>query len=310
MGDFRQGETEGHSAFSRSVEPEILPPDGSPGGGGGWYPPPDQQRYSQPPQPRPRGPRRQVPGWAFAPATYVLCGINIAVYLGMVLSGVSFWDPTLGQVIHWGGNNGALVIAHHQWWRLITAMFVHIGIIHIGFNIWCLWNLGLLAEPLMGPFGVAAAYLMTGFAGNLLGIMVHPGVVHGAHNALIVVDPYRTGAGASGAIFGLAGVLIVLLKSPLLPLPKVELNRLRRSVIFFAFINLAIGLYTVVGPSPVRVDNMAHLGGFLSGLALGVPLVPKIGAAKPLFERRRRLGVWGGTFLLVLLAFAVRSFWG
>ena len=102
----------------------------------------------------------------------------------------------------------------------------------------------------------------------------------------------------------------MLLKSPLLPLPKAELNRLRRSVIFFAAINLAIGLYTVVGPSPIRIDNMAHLGGFLSGLALGVPLVPKIGAAKPFFERRRRLGVWGGTFLLVLLAFAVRSFWG
>ncbi|HET8637713.1 MAG TPA: rhomboid family intramembrane serine protease [Acidobacteriaceae bacterium] len=306
MGDFRQRETEGHSAFSRSpalsrsMEPEILPPEG-PGGGGGWYPPPDQQRYTQPP-PRPRGPRRQVPGWAFAPATYVLCGINCAVYLAMFLSGVSFWDPTIRDLIHWGANNGTLVLGYGQWWRLITAMFVHVGIIHIATNIWCLWNLGLLAEPLMGPFGVAAAYLMTGFAGNLLSIAVHPGMPGGPHGVV--------GAGASGAIFGLAGVLIVLLKSPLLPLPKVELNRLRRSVIFFAFINLAIGLYTVVGPSPIRIDNMAHLGGFLSGLALGVPLVPKIGAAKPLFERRRRLGVWGGTFLLVLLAFAVRSFWG
>lgn len=305
MGGFTQS-----WSFSRSVEPEILPPGGDDARGNadrGWYPPPDQQRYTQP-QPRP--PRRHVPGWAFAPATYVLCGINCAVYLAMVLSGVSFWEPTVGQLILWGGNNGAYVIAGHQWWRLITAMFVHVGIIHIATNLWCLWNLGLLAEPLMGPFGVVAAYLMTGFAGNLLSVMVHPGVEHGPHNTIIVIDALRTGAGASGAIFGLAGVLIVLLKSPLLPLPKVELNRLRRSVIFFAFINLAIGLYTVVGPSPIRIDNMAHLGGFLTGLALGVPLVPKIGAAKPFFERRRQWGVWGGTFLLILLAFGVHSFWG
>ena len=175
MGEFRQRETESHSAFSRSVEPEILPPDGGSGGGGGggWYPPPDQQRYTQPP--RPRGPKRQPPGWAFAPATYVLCGVNIAVYLAMFLSGVSFWDPTIRDLIHWG-DNGTLVLGYGQWWRLITAMFVHVGIIHIATNIWCLWNLGLLAEPLMGPFGVAAAYLMTGFAGNLLSIAAHPGV--------------------------------------------------------------------------------------------------------------------------------------
>jgi rhomboid protease GluP len=223
------------------------------------------------------------------------------VYLAMLLSGVSFWDPTIHNLLTWGANNGTLVLGYGQWWRLISAMFVHVGIIHIATNLWCLWNLGLLAEPLMGPFGVAAAYLMTGFAGNLLSIAAHPGVPGGPHGVV--------GAGASGAVFGLAGVLIVLLKSPLLPLPKGELNRLRRSVIFFAFINLAIGLYTAVGPSPIRIDNMAHLGGFLSGLALGVPLVPKIGAAKPLFERRRRWGVWGGTFLLSLLAFAVRSFW-
>ncbi|MGC2544944.1 MAG: rhomboid family intramembrane serine protease, partial [Silvibacterium sp.] len=116
-------------------------------------------------------------------------------------------------------------------------------------------------------------------------------------------------AGASGAVFGLAGVLIVLLKSPLLPLPKFELKKLRRSVIYFALLNLGIGLYTAIGPSPIRIDNMAHLGGFLSGLALGVPLVPKIGAPKALFERRRLWGVWGTAFVLVLLAFGVRSFW-
>lgn len=219
----------------------------------------------------------------------------------MVLSRVSFWSPTIRQLRHWGANNGTLVLHYGQWWRLVTAMFVHVGIIHIATNLWCLWNLGLLAEPLMGPAGLFAAYLLTGFAGNLLSVAVNPGVPGGPGSVV--------GAGASGAVFGLAGVLIVLLKSPLLPLPKLELKRLRRSVIYFALLNLGIGLYTAVGPSPIRIDNMAHLGGFLSGLAFGLPLVPKLGAAKELFERRRHLAIWGGSFLLALLAVAVRAYW-
>lgn len=276
-------------ATLRYARPEILPPDAQ---SSGWYPPPDQQ-YQPPPQQR-----RRVPGWAFAPATYVLCGINCAVYFGMLLSGVSFWDPTIRNLVDWGANNGGLVLIYGQWWRLITAMFVHVGIIHIATNLWCLWNLGLLAEPLMGPVGVFAAYLITGFAGNLLSV-----AVHGPQSHIV-------GAGASGAIFGLAGVLIVLLKSPLLPIPKIELNKLRRSVIYFALINLALGLYTAVGPSPIKIDNMAHLGGFLSGLLLGVPLVPRIGAQKKLFERRRAWGLGGMTFAMLLAAFFVYRFRG
>src|SRR5271170_2118682 len=287
----------GETGFrSGGVRPEILPPGESTQGG--WYPPPDQYR-PPPPSPAPRHRKRLT--WATAPATYTLLGINCAVFLGMVLTGISFLSPTTRQLVLWGANNGTLVLQYGQWWRLITAMFVHVGIIHIATNMWCLWNLGLLAEPLMGPLGVFAAYILTGLAGNLLSIAVNPGVVGGR--------PSIVGAGASGAVFGLAGVLIVLLKSPLLPLPKVELKKLRWSVIQFAILNFAIGLYTAFGPSPVRIDNMAHLGGFLSGLALGIPLVPRIGAPRATFIRRRRLAVGGMAFALMLVAFGLRAFW-
>src|SRR5271156_2309095 len=210
----RKDDVPGVAGFrSRSVQPEILSPDESTQSSS-WYPPPGQYGAPQPPA----APRRKGPTWASAPATYTLLGINSAVFLGMVLTGVSFLSPTTRQLVLWGANNGTLVLQYGQWWRLITAMFVHVGIIHIATNMWCLWNLGLLAEPLMGPMGVFAAYILTGLAGNLLSIAVNPGV--GGGPASIV------GAGASGAVFGLAGVLIVLLKSPLLPLPKVELKRL------------------------------------------------------------------------------------
>jgi len=296
-GAYRGENGAGGGFRSGSVRPEILPPDESPQGGGSWYPPPEQYRTEQPPATR----QRKGVTWASAPATYLLLGINSAVFLGMLLTGVSFLSPRVDQLVHWGANNGTLVLQYGQWWRLITAMFVHVGIIHIATNMWCLWNLGLLAEPLMGPMGVFAAYILTGLAGNLLSIAVHPGVPGG--------PPSIVGAGASGAVFGLAGVLIVLLKSPLLPVPKPELKRLRWSVIQFALLNFAIGLYTAFGPSPVRIDNMAHLGGFLSGLALGVPMVPRIGAPRTTFIRRRLVALGGMTFALILLAFGLRSFW-
>jgi rhomboid protease GluP len=180
-------------------------------------------------------------------------------------------------------------------------MFVHVGIIHLASNMWCLWNLGLLGEPLVGPLGVFAAYMLTGFAGNLLSSAIHPGLP-GSPESIV-------GAGASGAVFGLAGVLIVLLKSPLLPVPPIELKKLRRSVIYFAVLNFVIGAGTWLANTSLQIDNMAHLGGFLSGLAFGVPLVPRIGAPRQLFERRRLLATLGMSLLLLMLAFGVYSFY-
>ena len=286
-----------HGQYSHATrsEPESLPPGEYPSAArGGWYPPPEQQQ----PQPRPRARRTH---WASAPATYVLLGINCAVFLAMTLSGVSTTSPTSMQLIHWGANNGTYELAYGEWWRLLTAMFVHVGIIHLASNMWCLWNLGLLGEPLVGPLGVFAAYMLTGFAGNLLSSAIHPGLP-GSPESIV-------GAGASGAVFGLAGVLIVLLKSPLLPVPPIELKKLRRSVIYFAVLNFVIGAGTWLANTSLQIDNMAHLGGFLSGLAFGVPLVPRIGAPRQLFERRRLLATLGMSLLLLMLAFGVYSFY-
>ena len=280
---------------SASVEPEILPPGerepGSPEDSGRPY-------YRVPP---PMPPPRRRGRWAYAPATYILVGINCLVFLAMLFSGISISAPTPQQLLTWGADYGPYVLVLGQWWRLITAMFVHIGIIHLATNMWCLWNLGLLGEPLLGPFGLFATYLLTGFAGDLLSVAVHPGLQPGSEGIV--------GAGASGAIFGIAGVLILLLKSPLLPLPKLELSKLRRSVIWFAVFNFVVGAGTWVAHSSLRIDNMAHLGGFLSGLAFGIPLVPRIGAPRALFLRRRSLATFGMGFILLLLAFGLRSFW-
>ena len=266
----------------------ILPPDAG---------------YAPPPQPV----RRPRPSWAVAPATYLLVGINCAVFLAMAANHVGLWNPSPESLLHWGANNAGAVLINGQWWRIVTAMFVHVGIIHLATNMWCLWNLGLLAEPLLGSAGVAAAYILTGAAGNLLSTFVsRVWFYHPAEVSAGLFGP--VGAGASGAVFGLAGVLIVLLKSPQLPIPQHELRGLRRSVIYFAAINLLIGVATMIPGSLVHIDNMAHLGGFSCGLLFATPLVPRIGAPRDLFSFRRRVAVVMIVVLLSLFAYYLAQF--
>jgi rhomboid protease GluP len=266
------------------IEPEILPP-------GPQMPPPQAVR-------RPRS------SWATAPATYLLVGINCAVFLAMVGSGLSVLAPNPDQLMHWGANNAGSVLINGEWWRIVTAMFVHVGLLHLATNMWCLWNLGLLAEPLMGSAGVLAVYILTGAAGNLLSVDI---------NWLFPIRDggiyFPAGAGASGAVFGIAGALIVLLKSNRLPLPPLELKRLRRSVIYFAALNLVLGLSISGGNlflhSGLNIDNMAHLGGFACGLLFAAPMVPRLGSPRRSFDTRLRLAVGMVVGLLVLFSFYI-----
>src|ERR1035438_4835203 len=240
----------------------ILPPDAG---------------YAPPPQPV----RRPRPSWAVAPATYLLVGINCAVFLAMAANHVGLWNPSPESLLHWGANNAGAVLINGQWWRIVTAMFVHVGIIHLATNMWCLWNLGLLAEPMLGSAGLLIAYILSGAAGNLLSTLVN--WLRPLHDASGNVA-FPVGAGASGAVFGIAGVLIILLKSPRLPVPPLEVAKLRKSVIYFAAINFVIGIGTMAPGFGVHIDNMAHLGGFLCGLLFAAPLVPKFGSPRILFE--------------------------
>jgi rhomboid protease GluP len=216
-----------------------------------------------------------------APGTYLLLGINIGVFLWMLLHGVSITDPSLEQLRHFGANDAALVVNDGQWFRLLTAIFLHIGIWHIATNMWCLWNLGLLGEPLLGPFGLVAVYVLTGVAGNLLSVGWDVVVTHEA----------GVGAGASGAVFGIAGILIVL-------------QRLRTSVVRFAAINLVIGASTIAIHGIPRIDNSAHVGGFLCGLALGPGLVPRMTAGRTGYLARQKI-----VFLCAALVLSLFGYW-
>jgi rhomboid protease GluP len=213
-----------------------------------------------------------------ARATYALLVINIGIFIAMVASGISFIRPETEQVLRWGADYGPYTLGG-QYWRLLTAMFLHFGIIHLFGNMWCLWSLGQLAEKLLGSVSLVAIYLLTGIGASLLSLSW---------------DPMRVSAGASGAIFGIAGALISVLHFGQLGLQPEGVRKLLGYVVRFAFLNLLFGLQG-------HIDNMAHLGGLVSGLLIGFFLARTFNAApeeRP--ARRRMIFVTSAIVLLVL----------
>lgn len=184
----------------------------------------------------------------------------------MLASGVSWIKPETGQVLRWGADYGPYTLGG-QYWRLITAMFLHFGIIHLAGNMWCLWSLGQLTEKLLGSISVLALYLLTGIGASLLSLSW---------------DPMRVSAGASGAIFGIAGALISVLYFGQLGLQPEGRRKLLGYVGRFAFLNLIFGLQA-------HIDNMAHFGGLVTGLFTGFFLALTFNVAPEARSSRRFL---------------------
>ena len=201
-----------------------------------------------------------------SPATYALLAINIVIFIAMVASGISFITPQPDQVLHWGADYGPYTLSG-QYWRLITSMFLHFGIIHIFGNMWCLWSLGRLAEKLLGSMSLVGIYLMTGIGASLLSLSW---------------NPMRVSAGASGAIFGIAGALISVLYFGKLGLQPEGVKKLLGYVVRFAFLNLLFGLQG-------HIDNMAHLGGLVTGLLIGFFLARTFNSAPEERPARQRM---------------------
>jgi rhomboid protease GluP len=195
--------------------------------------------------------RRQSSSMA---VTQAIFGINVAVFIAMTLSGVSMLDNPSGQdLVRWGANFGPLTVSG-QWWRLLTCVFIHGGLLHIGFNMWCLWSLGRLAESVYGHWTFAGVYLISGLAASL---------------ASVIWNPVGLSVGASGAIFGIAGALIASFYLGEFSLPRAALSGTLRSVVVFVGYNLFFGAVIA------RTDNAAHIGGLLMGLLLGA-LIAKV----------------------------------
>ena len=131
-----------------------------------------------------------------APVTAALVTVNLLVFLAMLASGAGLWHSSNSVQLAWGANFGPAT-GVGEWWRLGSAMFLHFGAIHLTLNMWALWDGGQLVERMYGHARFALIYFSSGLAGNLLSLVAHKGLA--------------ISGGASGAIFGMYGALLVFL---------------------------------------------------------------------------------------------------
>jgi len=143
-------------------------------------------------------------------------------------------------------------VAAGEYWRLLTVTLVHGSLLHIGFNMYALYIVGPLVEMMYGRVLFVAFYLLAAAAGSLASYLVFP----------------NPSVGASGAVFGLFGVLAVatFIHKPMLGR---QARALSGQIVFLIVINIAIG-FTFPG-----IDNAAHLGGLAAGALLGLAVVPR-----------------------------------
>ena len=200
--------------------------------------------------------------------TQAIFGINVAVFVAMSLAvGVTlFGDPAWQELsVRLGANYGPYTLSG-QWWRLLASVFIHGGLLHIAFNMWCLWNLGRLAESVYGHWTFAVVYLITGLSESLMSVAWHFPI------------PVPS-VGASGAIFGIAGALIASFYLGEFSMPRAAMTGMLRSVATFVAYNLFFGAVMA------GTDNAAHVGGLLMGLLLGA-LIAKVAPEHDDFLRR------------------------
>jgi len=185
------------------------------------------------------------------PVTLALIAANALVFLLMLAAGAGLWHSGNGIQLVWGANF-APATQDGQWWRLGTALFLHFGLIHVLLNLWALWDGGQLAERMFGHWRFAAIYFASGLCGNLL--------------SLVVQGNEAVSGGASGAIFGIYGALLVYLWRERSGMDPGEFRFLFRAGSAFTVASIAFGLF-VPG-----IDNSAHIGGLLTGILAGTTL--------------------------------------
>lgn len=186
----------------------------------------------------------------FTPRAWVtptLVGINVALFAAQIATGVSVMSPTSQQLLNWGANLDFLTM-NGEWWRLFTCCFLHIGAIHLAFNMLALWRSGVFVEQLYGNAAFLCLYLVAGVGGSVASILFHHLTVS---------------AGASGAIFGVFGGLVGFLARNRNTMPRGMLRALRSNVFQILVLN---GVISVAIP---QIDLAAHGGGFVVGTVFG-----------------------------------------
>jgi rhomboid protease GluP len=194
--------------------------------------------------------------------TYALIACNVAVYGLMMLQG----GPDHEGVLRRFGALSPALVQQGQWWRLLMSIFLHASVAHILFNMTSLFAVGTLAERLYGSAKFLGIYLGAGLVGSVASVGY--GFLSGNADVL--------GVGASGAIFGVAGALLTVRfhRSDVIP-PRLR-QRISSSMLPLVLLSLVFARVMAA-----NVDNSAHVGGLLGGMALSflLPLTRRVPAS-------------------------------
>lgn len=223
-------------------------------------------------------------GPRLAPATSAVIAANVIVFAVMLGFGAGLWHAPNGVQLAWGANFGPAT-KDGEWWRLGSAMFLHFGLVHLAMNMWALWDCGRLVERLYGPWRFVLIYAGSGLAGNLV--------------SLVAQGDRAISGGASGAIFGVFGALLVCLARERRHVDPTEFRWLFWGGAAFALGTLGLG-FLVQG-----IDNAAHVGGLGTGALLGIALGRALTTSRPIALARRGLAAATLALATALLAFNI-----
>jgi membrane associated rhomboid family serine protease/Flp pilus assembly protein TadD len=212
----------------------------------------------------------KLPAWlnetTATPVIKALIGVNIAVFAGLLSTAVfqavsansNCIEPFIAipsrTLLSWGANAAGATVLDHQYWRLITNTFLHTNLIHLGMNMYVLWDFNRMLERLYGSSKFTVIYLLSGLGSSIC--------------SLLFLDPANVSAGASGSIFGIFGATVAFFWAFRKDFPK-KFFRMYQKMFFVFFIYCVISSLMFPG-----MDNAAHLGGFLVGLWTALCLLP------------------------------------
>ena len=185
------------------------------------------------------------------PATIGIMLAILMAFVAEVMNGIPFVSvgdehlPALarmGAIVPWLLDQG-------EYWRLLAAMFLHIGLLHLLLNMWALYQLGYVFEVMFGSARFVVIYFVAGIAASI--------------TSAIFLSPVGLSAGASGAVFGILGALIVAIRRSPVWRHEPWTRGFTQQLMGWAALNVFIGF------SFPGIDNAAHMGGFVTGLVLG-----------------------------------------
>jgi len=185
------------------------------------------------------------------------------MYVAQLVGGCDWFKPDGDQLINWGASFGPNTINKAEYWRLLTSIFVHAGIIHLALNLYALIGFGPMAETALGRWRYLFIFVLSGIVGGL---------------ASILGNPTNTSVGCSGAVLGIIGAFML---SCWLKRADISVRLTRPQLVLLM---VFLGYSTILGLTSSFVDNAAHMGGFVTGIFAGWFLTGKKSSSANLFN--------------------------